>query len=613
MNQKLSFVLRAGASLALTFVAADSFAAELAPQELLRAAKKNMQNRTWKVDVLAQGEHPLKVSGLIHEQDFDITVRTEVGESRQIVIGKKTWMSSDRGKTWQAKPGPDRRFYYLTHAPINYTANEKIPPFEKLATSTEANGDTVAHVRLINEQPIQYEGDRSNAWIAMKDGKPDVVTRFMGPLVFANDYITCEVHFTPADEEKIVAPPGNANAVPNFSGPEDLLSAALKKMDESMWEVDGTIMVKKTARIRGFLNGSKDFDVWMDPKDGNSTAVHVIRLNGTVYGSLNEGETWKIEPPDDIAPYNWVHGPVIYKAILPAFEEVEKELHEGETWLRVRLKVDEKMDDKSQLPNYWIALDKDGQPTGVRRYEGYLLSQGKPLQCKVLYKPADAKVTIAAPPKEKIVNAPSSQSSAKTVTSTSPSAKSITKKPGTPSAQSDDKAKASATVSTRTVDLPGAKLKLDVPDAFVSEASDKKKDPKQLAIFSRPDGAWGAVTRGTHGITPERLQNYMNAKVASYTKGLPKEFNVKWIRHEIVTISGREWADMSYTPTPEGTKTAPKEFKDYANLPLYTRILGTSYKGQLVEIIFTSNLDTEPATKQAIDKIMESVQIEEEK
>ena len=45
--------------------------------------------------------------------------------------------------------------------------------------------------------------------------------------------------------------------------------------------------------------------------------------------------------------------------------------------------------------------------------------------------------------------------------------------------------------------------------------------------------------------------------------------------------------------------------------PVYTRFLTTSYKGQLLEISFTSNLNTDPKLKQEIDRIMDSVHLEE--
>jgi len=50
---------------------------------------------------------------------------------------------------------------------------------------------------------------------------------------------------------------------------------------------------------------------------------------------------------------------------------------------------------------------------------------------------------------------------------------------------------------------------------------------------------------------------------------------------------------------------------NYRNNPVYTRFLTTSYKGQLLEITFTTNLATEPELKEEIDRIMDSVRLEE--
>ena len=49
--------------------------------------------------------------------------------------------------------------------------------------------------------------------------------------------------------------------------------------------------------------------------------------------------------------------------------------------------------------------------------------------------------------------------------------------------------------------------------------------------------------------------------------------------------------------------------KDTKEGLLYTRILATSYQGQLLEIIFTSNTDRSDATKAKIDRMIESVKL----
>jgi tetratricopeptide (TPR) repeat protein len=156
------------------------------------------------------------------------------------------------------------------------------------------------------------------------------------------------------------------------------------------------------------------------------------------------------------------------------------------------------------------------------------------------------------------------------------------------------------------VSLLDGKLKLDMPSDF-SRDTDDPKDPKTLAKFSGPDAAWGIVLRGTHGLTPDKLDGYLKMRVAEYSKGfkwLPKDSHLQWLKKDIVTIDGRKWADWRYVPMLKGKK-------DYSHSPVYTRFLTTSYKGQLLEISFTSNLNTDPKLKHEIDHIVDSVHLEE--
>jgi len=156
------------------------------------------------------------------------------------------------------------------------------------------------------------------------------------------------------------------------------------------------------------------------------------------------------------------------------------------------------------------------------------------------------------------------------------------------------------------VSLLDGKLKLDIPSDFSPDAGDSK-DPKTIAKFSGPDGAWGEVLRGTHGLTPDKLEGYLKMRFAEYSKGfnwLPKDSHLQWLKKDIVTIDGRKWVDWRYVPMLKGTK-------DYSHSPVYTRFLTTSYKGQLLEVTFTSNLNTDPKLKAEIDHIMDSVHLEE--
>lgn len=171
---------------------------------------------------------------------------------------------------------------------------------------------------------------------------------------------------------------------------------------------------------------------------------------------------------------------------------------------------------------------------------------------------------------------------------------------------SNNTGKADNTVVGTTVSLLDGKLKLGIPSDFSRDADDPKK-PKTLAKFSGPESAWGEVLRGTHGLTPDQLEGYLKMRVAEYSKGfnwLPKDSHLQWLKKDLVTIDGRKWADWRYVPM-------LKETKDYSHSPVYTRFLTTSYKGQLLEITFTSNLNTDPRLKHEIDRIMDSVHIDE--
>ena len=161
-----------------------------------------------------------------------------------------------------------------------------------------------------------------------------------------------------------------------------------------------------------------------------------------------------------------------------------------------------------------------------------------------------------------------------------------------------------SSIQAGPVSLLEGKLKLDTTDAFVRE-KEAKASKQSIADFKgRKSDAWGTITRGTHGLQPEGLANYMEKKVAEYTEGLSWLPRLDWLKKEIVTIHGRKWADLCYIAPRKGAKDALDGL-------MYTRILATSYGGQLLEIMFTSNTDPNPATKDRIDKVIESARLED--
>ena len=159
-------------------------------------------------------------------------------------------------------------------------------------------------------------------------------------------------------------------------------------------------------------------------------------------------------------------------------------------------------------------------------------------------------------------------------------------------------------IQAEPVTLLEGKLKLDPTDVFMIDQGVKSSKQSIADYKAQNSDGWGAILRGTHGLQPDGLTSYMDRKVAEYTKGLSWLPRLNWLKKEIVTIGGRQWVDLRFI--------APREkAKDALDGLMYTRILVTSYGGQLLEIMFTSNTDPNRALKDKIDQVIESVRLEE--
>jgi len=368
-----------------------------------------------------------------------------------------------------------------------------------------------------------------------------------------------------------------------------VLGSTLKLMETGTWEVDATISRAFKFRVHGLLSG-EDFDLTVEPADRN--AIRQIAIKDKLWASFDGGKTWKLESGGEQSTfrrvYGFVHNPLRTDAALPTLQVVKQETHDGDTWMQLRPKTSNKKKAEPQQTEYWIAISQDSKRNGVRRYEGPVTEPGhenEPLHCVATYQSANNK-TIKPPAGATAFSEQESEPSA------------------TDSSSNRDAANGEATGTTAS--LLDGKLKLDISPDFSRDADDPKS-PKTLAKFSGPDGAWGEILHGTHGLTPDKLDGYLKMRVAEYSKGfnwLPKDSHLQWLKKDIVTIDGRKWADWRYVPMLKGTE-------DYSRSPVYTRFLTTSYKGQLLEITFTSNLNTDPNLKKQIDHIMDSVHLEE--
>jgi tetratricopeptide (TPR) repeat protein len=363
------------------------------PEAVLFAAKKFADTKAWSVQAHVNADKDMKISGIVFGKDFDLTIETIDGTTRQIVLGDKSWSSDDGGKSWKENKEIDRRFYYLMHTPIKYSVGEKIPPFAAVGTEKVGN-ESLLHIRFITPDKITYEGDRANYWIAVQDRQSPVIHRFFGPMGFENNYVTDQVDYTPvADEHPILPPPGNPHAQAAPSGPEGLLMTAMKKMSPGVWSVNGTVTFNKTIKLHGLLSG-EDFDLTMERAKPNAPMRGIVIKNKAWVCS--DGETWHAGRPDDRLLYNWVHTPIMAGRLEPPFEKVGAEQRDGQTWLHIRLKVAEAKTGPNQLPQYWLVLDSQGQPQYIGHAEVPMMSQSQVIPGSFDYAPA--KETIASPP-----------------------------------------------------------------------------------------------------------------------------------------------------------------------------------------------------------------------
>jgi hypothetical protein len=366
------------------------------PEAVLSAAKKFDDAKAWSVQAHLNAEKDMKVSGIIFGKDFDLTIETVDGTRRQIALGDKGWSSDDGGKTWKENKEIDRRFYYLMHTPIKYSADEKIPPFATVGTE-KLGDESLLHIRFIAPDKITYEGDRANYWIAIQDRQSPVIHRFLGPMGFENNYVTDQVDYTlVTDEHPILSPPGNPRAQPAPPGPEALLMDAMKKMSTGVWSANGTVTFKKTIKLHGLLSG-EDFDLTMEPGVKPDTPMRGIVIKDKAW-VCSDGETWHAGTPDDRLLYNWAHTPIMTGRLEPAFEKIGDEQRDGQTWLRVRLKVAEAKADPKELPQYWLVLDSQGQAQYIGHADTPMFSRGasQVVHCSFDYAPAKEK--IAPPP-----------------------------------------------------------------------------------------------------------------------------------------------------------------------------------------------------------------------
>jgi hypothetical protein len=407
----MQFVFVRAISVALFFgFAGTLLLAEEKPEAILAAAKKMSDNQPWQVEAhVVADKIDMNISGIVNGKDFDLTIDMGDQVRRQIVIGEKGWLTEKDGKTWKSWDANDRRFYYLVHTAIA-DSDQKIPPLEKVGIERESRAvnavakimgeDSLLHIRLIAKEKINFEGDRPNWWILLKDGEPDTIRHYHGPAGFEGNLVLAKVDYTPVTEPNpVIPPPGNPHVAEG--NPKILLMAAMRKMKEGVWEVNGTAAREKTVRIHGLLSG-EDFDLTMASEDGRPLNRQ-IAIKNHAWANPTGGKTWKKAQASDRLLYDLADAPIAPAPWAPPFEKVGDEQHADVNWLHIRAKT-ESNTDANELSQYWLALDAQGQPLYVARYQGVISSlnfnkgaatvTNNTTRCQFEYAPAKRKTIV---------------------------------------------------------------------------------------------------------------------------------------------------------------------------------------------------------------------------
>jgi hypothetical protein len=188
------------------------------------------------------------------------------------------------------------------------------------------------------------------------------------------------------------AKPQKKSSGSNQQNPVPLLLAAMKNMSTGVWLVNGTVTLEKTIKLHGLLSG-EDYDLTMDPRGMRGI---VIKDKAWVCA---DRETWHAGSTDDRLPYDWAHTPIMAGGIVKMpFETVGTEKRDGQNCLHIRLKVPEKNIPAKELPQYWLALDANGQAQYISHVEMPVISQAAKAVLYSSFDYAPSKEKIAPPP-----------------------------------------------------------------------------------------------------------------------------------------------------------------------------------------------------------------------
>lgn len=363
-----------------------------APEKVLNRLLKENSGKATRVDGAIVAAKTLKVSGVIHGTESDLTITPQGGRpGRTIILKGKSWTSVD-DTTWQVAKEIDRSFAKLIMGPLLYNG-EATPPFVEEDRTAEKDGTVIQHISLkVPKEDAAVE--RPHYWIAWEHGTPVEIRRAEVPLLMGEHTITIKAEYHTITELPAVKAPSSLGKktaeATNAPAPETLLAIAKKNMaSHTAWKFSATVDARETMKLTGTLEG-QNCDLTLSVASDGDAGFRQKLIGKTQYASTDGGKSWQTaEAERDL--FHLVNTPIRSREQekIPPFEIVEsKEAAEGITILHIRFKSPQAVQNEGDRPNYWIVLT-DGKPTAVLRYHGPMGFQGRYVTGRVDYEPAD--------------------------------------------------------------------------------------------------------------------------------------------------------------------------------------------------------------------------------
>src|SRR5438552_3892550 len=487
------------------------------PDALLAAAMEKMRTGVWSVNGTVTVKKTIKLRGLLSGEDFDLTMEPGVKPNtpmREIVIKDKAWICSD-GETWHAGSADDRLIYNWTHVPI--MLGRQLPPFEKVGVE-QRNGQTCMHVRLkVPEDP----GTPNHYGIVEFPHDALVKLGFLKKIV-SGAHVWEDLEKMGALGRTEGEPVSfYVQVIPIGEKPAARAVAVGAKFNR---HADGTVSYTWAANEKAAKSPSPAA-MASDASDGDlvNRGIEKAKKGDLDRAIADFDRAAELNPKDDAPYYNRAQAKRLKKDTAGAIADYTRAIDLGSTNPaaynnRGNARAENK-DLDGAIADYTRAIEL--KPDYARAY--YNRAVVKEAKGDKTGAEADFKMAAKLDPELASDNSPA-----------------------------DPKNNGSSEATT--VSLLDGMLKLHIPSDF-SRDPDDPKEPKTVASFSGPDGAWGTVLRGTHGLTPDQLEGYLKKRVAEYNKGfkwLPKDSHLQWLKKEIVTIDGSKWADWSFVPIMKG-------------------------------------------------------------